>query len=319
MPRRQRNEALPGVAAVTKQVVNVAASVRQRLLNLARERKEDFVLLLTKYGLERVLYRISQSKHRDAFVLKGALLFELWTEQRYRPTRDADFLARGENSPERWADVFKEICEMRVEDDGLRFDAATITAERIKEDADYEGIRVKFVGYLENARIPIQIDLGFGDVITPAPIETEIPSLLDGPKARLLAYPRESVVAEKFEAMISLGLANSRMKDLYDVRSLSSDFSFDGASLAEAVKNTFARRETPLPQVVPLVFTAEFFDDPDKKKQWAAFCNKNRDYVADAQLDAVCTDIASFLTPVLEGLNGKVGTPKKWERGAWTE
>ena len=319
MPCRQCHEALPGVAAVIKQIINLAASVRQRLLNLARERKEDFGLLLTKYGLERVLYRISQSKHREGFVLKGALLFELWTEQRYRPTRDADFLARGQNSPERWAGIFKEICEMKVEDDGLRFDAGTITAERITEDADYEGIRVKFVGYLENARIPIQIDLGFGDVITPAPIETEIPSLLDGPKAKLLAYPRESVVAEKFEAMVSLGLANSRMKDLYDVRSLSRDFSFDGASLSEAVRNTFTRRETPLPQDVPLVFTAEFFEDPNKKQQWTAFCNKNRDYVPDTPLDAACKDIAELLTPVLDGLNGKAAIPKKWERGTWTK
>ena len=304
---------------MTKQIINVAASVRQRLLNVARERKEDFGLLLTKYGLERILYRISQSKHRDAFVLKGALLFELWTEQRYRPTRDADFLARGQNTPERWVGIFKEICEMKVEDDGLRFDAATLTAERITEDPDYEGIRVKFVGHLENARIPIQIDLGFGDVITPDPIETEIPSLLDGPKARLLAYPRESVVAEKFEAMVSLGLANSRMKDLYDVRSLSRDFSFDGEPLSKAVRATFSRRETPFPLGVPLVFTAEFFEDADKKKQWAAFCNKNRGYVPDVPLDAVCKDIAFFLTPIVNGLQGKARTPRKWERGAWTE
>jgi Nucleotidyl transferase AbiEii toxin, Type IV TA system len=158
-----------------KPVANMAASVRQRLLNVARERKEDFNLVLTKYGLERVLYRIAQSKYRETFVLKGALLFELWTKQRYRPTRDADFLVRGENSPERFVQVFKEICETNVEDDGLRFDAATVTTEPITEDADYQGIRVKFVGYLENARIPIQIDLGFGDVITPAPLETENP------------------------------------------------------------------------------------------------------------------------------------------------
>ena len=302
---------------MTKEIVNLAASVRQRLLNLARERKEDFGLLLTKYGLERVLYRISQSKHRDAFVLKGALLFELWTEQRYRPTRDADFLAPGQNSPERWAGILKEICEMKVEDDGLRFDAATITAERITEDADYEGIRVKFVGYLENARIPIQIDLGFGDVITPAPIETEIPSLLDGPKARLWTYPRESVVAEKLETMVSLGLANSRMKDLYDVRSLSRDFSFDGASLSEAVRKTFNRRETPLPVTAPLVFTTEFFDDPGKKKQWAAFCNKNRGYTPEMSLDVVCKDIACFVMPVLDGLNGKAVIPKKWDQVSW--
>lgn len=304
---------------MTKPIVNIAASVRQRLLNLARERKEDFGLVLTKYGLERVLYRISQSKHREGFILKGALLFELWTEQRYRPTRDADFLASGQNSPERFVAIFKEICEMRVEDDGLRFDAASITAERITEDADYEGIRITFVGYLENARIPIQIDLGFGDVITPAPVETELPSLLDGPKAKLLTYPRESVVGEKFEAMVSLGLANSRMKDLHDIRSLSHDFSFEGRLLSEAIKKTFARRETALPAETPLVFTAEFFNDADKKKQWAAFCNKNRNYVPEISLEQVCGGIAPFLLPVVHGLNGKGTIPKKWERGAWTQ
>jgi len=229
----------------------MAASIRQRLLNLARERKEDFGLVLTKYGLGRALYRIAQSKHREAFVLKGALLFELWTEQRYRPTRDADFLARGENRPERFVALFKEICETDVEDDGLHFDAGSVTAERITEDADYEGVRVKFVGYLENARIPIQIDLGFGDVITPAPIETEIPSLLDLPKAKLLTYPRESVVAEKFEAMISLGLANSRMKDFYDIGSLSRDFPFEGASLSEAIKNTSRRNAIHTRSLLP--------------------------------------------------------------------
>lgn len=303
---------------MSKPIVNMAASVRQRLLNLTRERKEDFGLVLTKYGLERVLYRISQSKYRDAFVLKGALLFELWTHQRYRPTRDADFLARDENSPERWVGIFKEICELKVDDDGLRFDAATITAERITEDAHYEGIRVKFVGHLENARIPVQIDLGFGDVITPAPVETEIPSLLDAPKPKLLTYPRESVVAEKFEAMVSLGLGNSRMKDFYDLRSLSRDFPFDGSSLSEAIKKTFTRRETPLPPKEPVVFTADFFDDGDKKKQWAAFRNKNRDYVPEISFDVVCRDITSFLVPVLDGLNSKAVMPKRWERGTWT-
>lgn len=281
-------------------VVNLAASVRQRLLNLSRERREDFGLVLTKYGLERVLYRIAQSKHRDLFVLKGALLFELWTEQRYRPTRDADFLARGQISPERFAEVFKEICNAEVEDDGLRFDAGTVTGERIAEDADYEGVRVKFVGYLENARIPIQIDLGFGDAITPAPVEAELPTLLDFPAAKLLTYPRESVVAEKFEAIVSLGMANSRMKDLHDIRSLLHEFVFKGDVLSEAIAKTFKTRGTKLPTGQVLVFTSEFFDSDDKKKQWGAFCNKNKGYVADVSLKAVCLDIAAFLMPVLE-------------------
>jgi len=297
---------------LNKPVVNRAASVRQRLLNLARERKEDFGLVLTKYGLERVLYRIAQSKHRDLFVLKGALLFELWTEQRYRPTRDADFLARGQNSPERFAAIFKEICDAEVEDDGLRFDAATVAAERITEDADYEGIRVKFVGYLEGARIPIQIDLGFGDAITPAAIEAELPTLLDLPAAKLLTYPRESVIAEKFEAIVSLGMANSRMKDLHDIRSLSLEFAFTGDVLSEAIAKTFKTRGTELPTGQILVFTSEFFDNGDKKKQWAAFCNKNRTYVAEMSLETVCREIEAFLMPVLEALNKNGGFGRNW-------
>jgi predicted nucleotidyltransferase component of viral defense system len=272
---------------------------------------------LTKYGLERVLYRISQSKYRESFVLKGALLFELWTEQRYRPTRDADFLARGENNPGRFAEVFQQICEMQVEDDGLRFDANTVTAERITEDADYEGVRVKFVGYQEKARIPIQIDLGFGDVITPGAVETEIPSLLDLPKAKLQTYPRETVVAEKFEAMVNLGLANSRMKDFYDLLSLSREFPFEGKVLSDAIQNTFARRDTQLPAGTPVAFTPEFFEDADKKKQWAAFCNKNRSFVAEIGLESVCREIAAFLVPVVEALNHGVTLPKKWSHGSW--
>ena len=303
---------------MNKPVVNMAASVRQRLLNLARARKEDFGLVLTKYGLERLLYRIAQSKHRDLFVLKGALLFELWTEQRYRPTRDADFLARGENSPARFAAIFKEICDAEVADDGLRFDSATVTAERITEDADYEGIRIKFLGFLENARIPIQVDLGFGDAITPAPVEAEIPTLLDLPAPKLLTYPKESVIAEKFEATVSLGLGNSRMKDLHDIRSLSRGFSFAGRPLSQAIAKTFKTRGTELPAGRALAFTPEFFDDEDKKKQWAAFCNKNRTYIPEISLETVCREIEVFLMPVLDALQKDEEWQLTWTlEGAW--
>lgn len=303
---------------MNKPVVNMAASVRQRLLNLARERKDDFGLVLTKYGLERVLYRIARSEYRDLFVLKGALLFELWTEQRYRPTRDADFLARGQNSPERFAGIVEEICGAQVEDDGLRFDASTITAERNAEDADYEGIRVKFVAFLENARIPIQIDLGFGDAITPGPVEAELPTLLDLPAPKLLTYPRESVIAEKFEVIVSLGLANSRMKDFHDIRSLSCEFSFDGRSLSEAVARTFKTRGTALPAAQLLAFTSEFFDDDDKKKQWGAFCNKNRTYIADISLETVCREMEGFLMPVLDAQRKGEAFGLSWQpTGPW--
>ncbi len=200
---------------------NVAASVKQRLLNRARSRKEDFNLLLTKYALERVLYRISQSRHREAFVLKGALLFELWTEQAHRPTRDADFLAMGESSTERFQALFREICTLPVEDDGIQFDPESVKVDRIREDQEYEGIRVPLLGYLENARLPVQIDIGFGDAVTPAPVETSFPTLLDFPAPSLFSYPRETVVAEKFEALVKLGIANTRMKDFHDLRALS--------------------------------------------------------------------------------------------------
>jgi hypothetical protein len=299
---------------MSKSVVNVAASIRQRLLNLSRERKEDFGLVVTKYGLERILYRMAKSRHRELFVLKGAMLFELWTEQRYRPTRDADFLARGENNPERFIEIFKEICGIKVEDDGITFDGTTITAERITEDTDYQGIRVRFVGRLDNARVPIQIDLGFGDVITPAPIEAQLPALFELPAPKLLTYPRESVVAEKFEALVSLGMANSRMKDLHDLRTLAREFSFEGAVLSDAVASTFKRRGTKLPAGKPLVFTAEFFSDEGKKKQWTAFCEKNKSYVEQITLQNICQEIQEFLMPVIEAGTNNRKFSRQWTR-----
>ena len=316
MPCGKRDEAVYGVARLKKSVTNVAASVAQRLRNLARERNEDFALVLTKFALERVLFRISQSKHRTVFILKGALLFELWTEQRYRPTRDADFLARGENAPERFRAIFKEICETTVTDDGLRFDAESVTAERITEGADYQGVRVNFLGYLENARVSIQIDIGFGDVITPAASEAEFPTLLDFPAPKLLMYPKESVVAEKFEAMMSLGIANSRMKDFYDLRTLCREFAFDGSLLSEAVLKTFNRRQTELPRdKPPLAFTAEFYEDENKKKQWSGFCGKNSRYIAQISLKEVCLTIAEFLMPLIEALQKNERLERTWPAG----
>jgi len=304
------------VGGVTKPVTNVAASVGQRLRNLARDRNEDFALVLTKFALERLLFRISQSKHSKVFTLKGALLFGLWTQQQYRPTRDADFLARGESAPERLAGIFKEICETTVTDDGLRFDAESVTAERIAEDAIYQGVRVRFAGYLEKARIPVQVDIGFGDVITPPAEAADFPTLLDFPAPNLLIYSKESVVAEKFEAMVTLGIANSRMKDFYDVRSLCRGFAFNGPLLSAAVLNTFARRQTKLPtEKRPLVFTSEFYDDESKKKQWGGFCNKNKRYIAPISLEHVCLSIGEFLIPMIEALKRNERLEQEWPVG----
>ena len=297
---------------MSKDIVNVAASVRQRLLNLARARKEDFALLLTKYALERVLYRISQSPHRDLFVLKGALLFELWTDERYRPTRDADFLSKGDSDPARFAEIFKEICTTPVADDGLAFDPKTVTAEHIKENADYEGVRVNFIGRLENARIPMQMDIAFGDTVTPAPAEMAFPVILENPPPVLLTYPRETVVAEKFEAMVKLGIANSRMKDIHDVRMLARLFAFQGKLLREAITNTFARRKTALPVSMPTVFTPEFYDNEAKEQQWLAFLEKNRSYVQAITLQEAVREIERFVMPLVT-----LGEDEHPEQGTW--
>jgi predicted nucleotidyltransferase component of viral defense system len=275
---------------------NIPASVRERLRNIARARNVDFGLILVKYGLERILYRLSRSAHREAFILKGALLFELWTDQRYRPTRDADFLASGDNSPDRFAQIFRELCAMETEPDGLRFDSESVIAERISENADYEGVRVTFAAYLDRAKIPIQIDIGFGDTITPAPFETDYPALLEFPGPRLLAYPKETVVAEKLEALVKLGIANTRMKDFYDLQTLSRAFAFDGKTLAKAIQNTFEKRGTNIPIAgLPVAFTSEFYDDVNKKRQWTAFCAKNKSYVENVELKAVMEAIRDFL------------------------
>jgi hypothetical protein len=295
---------------------NTAASVKQRLLNRARAKKEDFNLLLIKYALERVLYRIGQSQHRDVFILKGALLFELWTDQTRRPTRDADFLSQGENTLERFQKIFEEICELNVADDGLRFDTASVKVGRIKEDQDYEGIRVTFLGYLEKGRLPVQIDIGFGDAITPEPVWTSYPTLLENPSPILLAYPRETVLAEKFEAMVKLGIANTRMKDFHDLNTLASLFPFSSPSLSEAIRRTFERRKTPLPQeALPTALTAEFYNDPTKQKQWEAFVSKNKLYIAPITLQEVTDSIQAFVIPVLPSPDSENVPDLKWEPG----
>ena len=294
-------------------IKNLPASIRQRLLNLAQERNDDFGLVLTKYGLERMLFRLSRSKYRDTFILKGALLFELWTKERYRATRDADFLAKGDNSPERFVDIFREISIIGVENDGLRFDPKTVQAERIKEEADYEGVRVTFTAFLEKAQIPIQIDLGFGDAIKPGPVETDYPTLLDLPSPRLLTYPRETVVSEKLEAIVKLGIANSRRKDFHDLHSLSQTFEFDGKALVDAVRATFERRATALPDGgTPLAFTPEFYEDENKIKQWKAFCNKNKPRVQEIDFKMLIGHLISFLTPAIRSAQDGQELSSRW-------
>jgi hypothetical protein len=273
-------------------------------------------LFSSNTGLKEILYRLSRSAHREVFILKGALLFELWTDQRYRPTRDADFLASGDTSPDRFAQIFRELCAMETEPDGLRFDGETVIAERISENADYEGVRVTFAAYLDRAKIPIQIDVGFGDTITPAPSETDYPTLLEFPGPRLLAYPKETVVAEKLEALVKLGIANTRMKDFYDLQTRSRAFAFEGKTLATAIQNTFAKRRTNLPIAgLPLAFTSEFYDDVNKKRQWTAFCAKNESYVENVELKAVTEAVRDFLVPPVRTVQEGHSFLEVWKPG----
>ena len=274
-----------------------AASIHARLLKRAKNKGEDFNLILTRYATERLLYRMSQSPARDQFLLKGALLFDLWFDQPHRPTRDADFLGFGPMDPEVLAATVRSICAIDV-DDAMRFDAATISVQEIREEANYGGLRVRLLGTLGNARCSLQLDVGYGDVVTPAPSEVELRTLLEGmPAPRLRIYPRETVVAEKLEAIASLGMANSRMKDYFDLRALLREGALETKLLSEAIASTFRRRRTALSSDLPVGLTAEFATDELKQKQWVAFLRKNA--LTGPALGEVVGEVASGLSKPL--------------------
>ena len=253
----------------------VAQSVRQRLLNRSRETGEDYNLLLTRYAVERWLYRLSQSAYANDFVLKGAMLFTVWTGALHRPTRDLDLLGFGEPSEERLVGVFRKLCDQAVDDDGMSFDADTVTAMPIRDEHVYAGIRLRIQAKLSNARLNMQVDVGFGDVVTPEAVTLAYPTLLDQPVPMLRVYSLESVIAEKLEAIVSLGMANSRMKDFYDAWVLLQRFELDDAVLAAAIRATFERRRTTIPMVVPFGLTDEFAGDTDKQQQWVGFLRRS--------------------------------------------
>jgi hypothetical protein len=294
---------------------DMAASVRHRLLNLAHERNEEFQIVLIRYGLERLLYRLSLSEHRNLFVLKGAMLFQLWSDQPHRSTLDLDLLAKGDDAVTRFERIFTEIFAQPVEDDGLRFLADSIHGEVIREDQQYGGVRISGVVLLGVARIPIQVDLGFGDAITPKPEQIEYPSLLGLPAPVLRAYPKETVVAEKYQAMVMLGIANSRMKDFYDLWVLAGNHEFDGPLLAQAIGATFKRRGTALPEKPPLALTDEFSGDRAKQAQWRAFVMKGRLVVEVPPFDEVVKSLAQFLMPPTDALTTGRAFSRKWPVG----
>jgi len=278
---------------------NIGASVRARLLDRARAERSDFQILLTRYALERLLYRLSASPHRDRFILKGAMLFVTWVADPFRPTRDLDLLGHGESDAEAIAETFRAICAQPVADDGVTFDVAALMAAPIREEAEYGGVRVRTTATIAGARIPIQVDIGFGDAITPAAVEIDYPTLLDTPTPRLRAYPVETVVAEKFEALVTLGVANSRLKDFYDLWVISRTFELRQAPLVEAIQRTFERRGTVLPSVVPVGLTDEFAEA--WTAQWRAFLDRDRMAAAPDAFAATVADLRLFLMPLVVG------------------
>lgn len=302
-----------------KPLVNVAASVRARLLKVSKERREDFTLTLMNYAAERFLYRLSRSRLRDQFILKGAMLFAVRIGEQYRATRDLDLLGMGAATEVAIDTAIRDIVAVAVDDDGLVFDLASLEVHPIREDNRYGGIRAAMQAHLAQARIHVQIDIGFGDTITPAATDLEFPTLLgDTPSPNVLAYPTETIVAEKTEAVVDLGISNSRMKDFADVAMAARRVAFDGDTLAAALRATFRRRGTPLPELEIDAISDRFVQDANAQANWKAFATRTRpgDFESLAQ---VVSELRRFLLPPLQ--YARTGEPfaRSWNPGGpWT-
>ena len=276
---------------------NVAASVRARLLNLAKTQGVDFNQVLVRFALERILYRLTQSQHADRFLLKGALLFTLWYDMPHRATRDADLLGFGASDLTSVAETFRDIAAVTV-NDGIAFDPASVTVEEIRKEAGYGGVRVIIAGELAKARCKTQIDVGFGDAVTPAPVDSVYPVLLeDLPAPKLRAYPTYTVIAEKLHAIALLGMTNSRLKDYFDLSVLLERETLDTDLLAQAIKATFERRGMSVPDVVPIGLTDEFAHDSSRQSLWLAFLKKNE--LPPETLHVIVDRVRSVLAPAL--------------------
>jgi predicted nucleotidyltransferase component of viral defense system len=280
-----------------KPLQNMGASVRARLLNLARERNQPFELLLIRYTLERLLYRLSTSKHRKKFVLKGAMLMRHWLDDPQRPTRDLDLLGFGARDPELTLEIFREICAIKA-DDAVVFGIDAFVVDSLRDESGYSGLRLKTYATVDGARVRVVIDIGYGDATEPGLHDIELPVLLDQPAPKLRAYRYETVIAEKFQALVALGLANTRLKDFYDIWMLAQTFDFEGGRLAQAIAATFARRNTEIPTERPDGLTAAFANDPTKRQQWAAFVEEIAENPGD--LSDVVDSLSLFLMPHAE-------------------
>lgn len=294
---------------------NLPASVAARLLNRAKQTSVPYQTLLTGFCFERFLYRLGVSGVRERFVLKGAMLLRVWSDQPYRATRDLDLLRRGDGSFDAIRDDIRTICTVQVEPDAVEFDVDAIGLEAIRAEDEYAGTRATLPARCGKARLPLQIDMGLGDAVWPAPLPCAYPTLLDFPAPEVLVYPREAVVAEKLEAMVVLGDRNSRIKDFFDLHHLASRFEFDRATLAEAIRRTFARRQTPIPADAPIGLTPAYWENPSRPAQVRAFGRRAGLTLAGDPGDAFTSLLDAFLLPLLDDLRGSDERAGTWPPG----
>jgi hypothetical protein len=294
---------------------DLSASVLARLLNQAKETGDDYQIVLTRFCFERFLYRLGKSEVRERFILKGAMLLRLWADQPYRATRDLDFLRRGDGAAEAIRADLQAICAVPVEPDAVVFDADGIECEAIRAADEYAGTRVTLPARCGTARLNLQIDLGIGDAVWPSVQSSAYPVLLDFPVPTVLVYPREAVVAEKLEAMVVLGDRNSRIKDFFDLNYLATHFEFEGETLVEAVRRTFARRGTPIPAEAPIGLTPAYWDNPTRPAQVQAFARRAGLALPDNPGAEFGGLIQAFLLPVLAALRDGERSPGTWVPG----
>jgi hypothetical protein len=293
----------------------LACSVRDRLKTLADRRHEDFQDVLLRFGVERLLYRLCHSEWRDLFVLKGAMLFTVWADKPHRTTRDVDLLGLGDVSVPKMERAFRSISATEVEPDGLTFRPETVTGTRIRAGRRYGGVRINLEAELARAVIHLQVDIGVGDQVVPAPQPTELPTLLKMSAPRLRAYTRYSVVAEKLETLVEKGSATSRLKDLADILFLCRAWQFHGPTLVRAIKGTFERRATPYPAGVPEVLDETFAASPDRRVQWQAFARRSRLLDTEPGLADIVVALRGFLLPPLAAARDGTRFGRHWSPG----
>ncbi|MBL4774264.1 MAG: nucleotidyl transferase AbiEii/AbiGii toxin family protein [Alcanivoracaceae bacterium] len=299
-------------------VKDIAKSIRARLLNISKKKDENFNTLLVQYALQRLLYRLSVSQYADQFLLKGSWLFVVWDNTLHRPTKDIDLLGVGESDKGELLEIFKKIADLEPDSpDGLCFDLDAFKAVDIKKDDNYQGVRISGLVTLDSAKIQLQVDIGFGDAVTPDAVVASLPSLLDLPDPLLKVYPVYTVLAEKFHAMVFLGLTNSRIKDFFDIHVIATNRSINSGDLQAAIAATFSRRETQITNESLLVFSAEFKQDKSKARQWQSFLSKNN-LNNQLSFEQLVDKIQQFIEPIYLQIGGDSDNDKNWNPTTWS-